>query len=125
MFVMPRRPTCNRQTTTHGDGKPMTAIDPAEIHAEFSRIRKRFEGSDLASIRTEKAMKVEAYISTLEEATAACTCGAGQRAFEINGADKLGEAMFHFTQHVRNRAEEKLNGWSEVFETAEARRAGS
>lgn len=42
-----------------------------EVRAEFARIRRRFEGCDLASIRTDSVRKIEAYVDDLEARVAA------------------------------------------------------
>jgi hypothetical protein len=42
-----------------------------EIRAEFARIRRRFEGCDLASLRMSSFEKIEAYVTDLEDRVAA------------------------------------------------------
>lgn len=71
---------------------------------------------DKAGVRYEVLERAVAEFRALAERI--CNCGAHQALAELNVADKDGEAMFHFTRLRRVGAEDKINGWDEVFAAA-------
>ena len=93
----------NLQTHEHQAGVRKSTLDGAV--EEFKRTMQR--------------------LGLAEDKLSRCSCGAGERGFEINTRNRPVDAHLDLRHMKDRREQDKLNGWADVFAEVEAlRKAG-